>query len=244
MKPDLKDVLFLVYSCKSYKKKLDAVHQTWGSRLPSVKYVLDFEPANIPNVLYIPITGVKKLGVKTIHMWKEVFRLYGKQYQWFVKIDDDCYLWPDRLVNYLAQYDSSEPIYLGNTSHYNYKNWAAGFAYILSSKALEELVPAFDVPAARQLNAQRTSEEDVVVGNTLEVRGYLPKDVPGIVPIPNWEAIQKRECIIVSGLSAPRLRLMDWVARIDKGWITQATASALDLYRILHSKFMSYRRSE
>ena len=172
----LEEIVFLIYSCKEYESKRCAVEETWLLGVSDPVYVLDHDPGNIKDLMRIDVTGYDQLSKKTLQMWQRVNEKYGSQKKWFVKIDDDCYLWPDRLLAYLSQFDSTEAWYIGNTMPWYKKkrdSWVNGATYVLSRECVRRLSKALNEETVRN-HFCSINEEDVSVGECLKELGVNP----------------------------------------------------------------------
>ena len=110
-------------------------------------------------------------------------RYYSNDTDWFLKADDDVYILFNNLLSYLCRYNSSSPVYLGNTifpgtmrnlpKGYN----SGGAGYLLSNgaatKVVDEGIKKFP-NSCRTKNAGAT--EDLDMGVCLQKLNIFPED--------------------------------------------------------------------
>ena len=63
--------------------------------------------------------GHGKLWPKTWKAFKYVWEHHADDADWFIKADDDTYMFTDNLLSFLSPYDPSEPHYFGGYWKYN-----------------------------------------------------------------------------------------------------------------------------
>lgn len=51
---------------------------------------------------------------KVHNMWSSISDLYLEEYEWFLKVDDDTYLFPDHLRQFTQYYNPNIPRYFGH----------------------------------------------------------------------------------------------------------------------------------
>jgi hypothetical protein len=155
-------MLFLVSTSPGSISKAQAIRKTWGARLPAGSDVLFFSHVAAPTLpaIVLPGTacGAACLGRKEVRIWQWVLdhrTTHGllRDFDFFVKADDDTFIAPLNMHDFLGGRDPGEPCYLGrrfapalfgaNSAHepailFN----AGGAAYVLSRGTLELVAAA------------------------------------------------------------------------------------------------------
>src|SRR4030042_3721253 len=99
------DIVVFVYTCGKYSKRANAIAQTWGKGVPCIHYITDTNGMNLPNAVNFGKFEYKDLVSKSLLMWKYAYEKYGNSKKWFLKIDDDSYLFFDNLIRTLSAFD-------------------------------------------------------------------------------------------------------------------------------------------
>jgi hypothetical protein len=89
----------------------------------------------------------RNIWEKMYRTWIHIEENYINDFEWFVKVDDDSYLFVDNLRNFVKYYDTNVPHYFGHTLMFRWKEdnivFNTGIAYVLSRKTLQTIVPVF-----------------------------------------------------------------------------------------------------
>src|ERR1700728_3835682 len=131
--------LIAVTSCHAFRERADAVRETWGREVEGadILYFLGRGKVLRPDEIILECDdGYHHLSAKTqlIRRWALE---HGYDYLW--KVDDDCYLRPERL---LADFRNLDYVgRRGGCSGTSPGPYFSGFIYGLSRKALELLSP-------------------------------------------------------------------------------------------------------
>ena len=74
--------------------------------------------------------------------WQHVYKQYGEAYEWFIKTDDDTFLWMSHLMGYLDTLNHTEKYFIGAeiTSSSKLKWVGGGAGYVFSRATLQEVV--------------------------------------------------------------------------------------------------------
>tara|TARA_R110000744_G_scaffold132725_1_gene241033 strand:- start:1536 stop:2234 length:699 start_codon:yes stop_codon:yes gene_type:complete len=113
------DLIIFVHTCKNYEEsRVKKIYDTWGNR-DNVVFITDNPNSKLKNHICI---GPYKQG-HTYHPdnIKKIFNIFVNQYQnykWFMIIDDDSYLYVDKLTDYLKFHDENDCLMIGD-----YLNW-------------------------------------------------------------------------------------------------------------------------
>lgn len=116
-------VIIFVHTCKLYEQsRAKVIQETWAKDMDNVIFITDNE--NPPdNFVYLgPYLKGPTYHPETV---KRMFTLYAKNYMhdypYLMIIDDDSYLFPEKLNNYLSYFDYNEPLLISN-----FLNWHSG----------------------------------------------------------------------------------------------------------------------
>tara|TARA_B110000977_G_C11079306_1_gene492347 strand:+ start:2941 stop:3645 length:705 start_codon:yes stop_codon:yes gene_type:complete len=113
------NLIIFVHTCKAYEdSRAKKIYNTWGSK-DNVVFITDNPNSKLKNHIYI---GPYKKG-PTYHPENVVkmFDLFINRYEnydWFMIIDDDSYLYVDKLVDYLKFNDKNDSLMVGD-----FLNW-------------------------------------------------------------------------------------------------------------------------
>ena len=105
---------------KSFKTRAKLMTEAWAKYCDNFKLVLLFNNdtsglVEIDHVLQPPglaIDAYNRLTDKVFHALKYVYSTYPN-YDWYLKADDDTYVFADNLRWFLSQKDPSKPISFG-----------------------------------------------------------------------------------------------------------------------------------
>jgi hypothetical protein len=146
------NLIVFVHTCTKYEEtRAKIIENTWGKNKPNVIFITDNPSSSLKNHIYLgpyihpgptyhPITVIK------------IFHVFMNKYKdkkWFMVIDDDSYLYTDKLVEYIQFLDETKSCMIGdflNWTEYhsdwakpNYQFWVGGGPGILfSKKAIQE----------------------------------------------------------------------------------------------------------
>jgi len=127
----------------NHQTRCQAVKETWGKRCDKYIFISDAEDLNLP--------AIRPEGVKTGHemLWgklkgglKYVYEKYGKEYDWFIRNDDDAFVMMENLRYLLLSHDPQKPIYFGCKfkPYTKYGYMSGGPGIVMSKEALRILV--------------------------------------------------------------------------------------------------------
>ena len=71
-----------------------------------------------------------------------MYERYGGDYDWFIKTDDDTFLWMSHLMDYLNAYNPADKLFIGHKFNNDPVHlWVGGGAgYVFSRATLREVV--------------------------------------------------------------------------------------------------------
>jgi glycoprotein-N-acetylgalactosamine 3-beta-galactosyltransferase len=137
-----------------HEHRMKRIEKTWGPRCDILVWTIP-ESTPKPNVTIGHVMTVKmkrspdpkdrNIWEKTHLMWSKLEEKYIDKAEWFVKVDDDTYLFVDNLREYLKYYNPEVPHYMGHTLPFRWKRdnivFNTGIAYVLSRNSLSRLAP-------------------------------------------------------------------------------------------------------
>ena len=156
------------------------VKNTWGSRCDHTLYMSSVENVNFPAVGLNVREGRDALWDKTRAAFKYIYdHNFTRNFDWFLKADDDTYVIIENLKYFLRDKNSSEPIYYGHHFVPYVRNgyMSGGAGYVLSRHAVEKIVT---VGLKDQRRCPRrgffAAAEDVSLGNCMQNIGVIARD--------------------------------------------------------------------
>lgn len=213
-------VLVALTSCHAYRDRADSIRDTWA---PELRDHADFrvflgrgEAKRNDEVILDCSDGYHYLSEKTqlIRRWA-----LNNGYDYLWKVDDDCYLRPERLfVDELTGHD-----YVGRLRGCsgNYPNpYVSGFLYGLSKKAMELLAPLYWDPSD-------DFSEDRWTGNQLMSMGITPYNATQFI-------VEYSKNSAVSGREPP----------LVGNSVIASCEYRPDLMRRVHEQFKSGKKSQ
>lgn len=140
----MKLVIF-VHTCHKYEEsRARKIENTWGAN-KNVIFITDNPNSSLKQNIYI---GKYKYPGPTYHP-ENVIKMFNifiqkyNDYDWFMIIDDDSYLYIDRLIKYLEFQDKNDCLMIGDylnwteyhkSKDYSYNLWVAGGPGIVFTK--------------------------------------------------------------------------------------------------------------
>ena len=148
-------IIIFVHTCKAlYEERTKVLQETWAKERDNIVFVTDDDKCKdnaFPNFVYL---GPYCRGFDPIIV-KKIFELYlekySHKYPWFMLIDDDAYLFVDKLADYLEYFDEKDCYMIGDwlnwipyseelphinfTKKLDYNAWISGGPGIVFSKS-------------------------------------------------------------------------------------------------------------
>ncbi|KAK7088994.1 glycoprotein-N-acetylgalactosamine 3-beta-galactosyltransferase 1-like [Littorina saxatilis] len=160
---------------KWLKDRVKAVNGTWVPRCDGHVFFIKTNKTQHSDVISFDDVkdGRNALTEKTVAALIYLYRYELGKYDWFLKGDDDTYIVMENLRFLLAQYNSSQPVYLGHLFKKLVKQgyMSGGASYVLSREALRKLnEEGFQKNKCRV----KGNDEDVDIGRCLEAVGVFP----------------------------------------------------------------------
>jgi len=161
--------------------------------------------------------GYENLCQKTCLMWEQVWQDFGEKFDYFVKVDDDTYVFPENLKRNLA---ADRPEFFGNYSRWRSPDptiikWITGSFYGFSQKTLQKLIVELRAPKVRDEFLSRGPAEDVAVSVVLSQLGIEPIEWSGMFISERKKTLKTLfrnpgEMISVTNLTPMEIRILNF----------------------------------
>ena len=153
---------------KNLYTKAVHVRATWTRRCNKVLFASEHKDARFPTIDINVKKGRGHLTMKTMTTFDYVYKHHYNDADWFMKADDDTYVFVENLRYFLSSQNASEPVYFGNTiMHYVQPGYhGGGPGYVVSREALRRF-------AAREkgLCDDDLGDEDIKFGRCMAMLG-------------------------------------------------------------------------
>jgi hypothetical protein len=140
----MEKIIIFVHTCHKYEEsRAKKIENTWGGCKENVIFITDNPHSSLKNNIYI---GKYKKGL-TYHPKNliKMFNIFIKKYNhydWFMIIDDDSYLYTNKLIQYLKFQDKDDCLMIGDFMNWTNKRdreltydfWVAGGPGIVFTK--------------------------------------------------------------------------------------------------------------
>ncbi|CAF2064629.1 unnamed protein product [Rotaria magnacalcarata] len=180
-------VLCLILTApKSILTRAKAVHQTWAPQCDQYFFITEYPretmtPEQIQFAEQIPIAPIENITAGYDHLTQKstlaflfAYEYYFDDFDWFVKADDDTFLFVDHLKTFLSEQNASEPVTFG----YNFKlhvpkgYHSGGASYVLSRESLRRFYVAHQDPGTKC--RKDGGSEDVEIARCLRTKDVYP----------------------------------------------------------------------
>lgn len=234
------DIAIFVNTCKKNRKKAEAVLKTWGRNVSCLHFVTGEDTVELPGEInfrseinrIVPEDARSKINVPILsvrfwlllqYMWNE----YGANKKWFIKMDDDSYLWVDRLVKVLSKYDHNEASYMGDNEAFQKNSlqpirWmSTGPGVVLSQQCLRRAVQYIKTEEGKGIFLDSLNRnDDVYLGESLARINIAPTHLEGFYCLPEQEDREKayermEDLVSVHYVSPIKMRIIDIVTKSD-----------------------------
>ena len=162
-----------------------AVQNTWSRRCPRSVFFYSKSSAQCPNHTICNVSNAVGLDVpegrdhltwKTLEGLKYCYKTFGRSVDWYLKADDDVYIFFENLLEVLFLYNSSSPSYIGQTINMHipkgYQSGGAG--YVLSRAAVATMFE--NSTQFKRYCRCDGAIEDLDIGSCLAGFGVYPED--------------------------------------------------------------------
>lgn len=160
----------------TYKKAIH-VNATWGPRCNKYVFMTSEKNSGLPTVELNITEGRKFLWQKTKESFKHIYNNELKDYDWFLKADDDTFVILENLRFMLLAYSPDDPIYFGcKFKPFTKQGYMSGGAgYVLSREAVKRFVEDA-LTDSHKCKEANTGAEDAELGKCLQNVGVLAGD--------------------------------------------------------------------
>lgn len=112
-------LLVIIHTCKKYENsRTNIIKNTWFKNYNDVLFLIDYEKHNKDYIFLGKYETGYTYHPETIKKIISYFYNNIEKYKWFMIIDDDSYLFKDRLEKFLEWYDYNENYFFGD-----FLNW-------------------------------------------------------------------------------------------------------------------------
>lgn len=160
----------------NHQTKALAVRDTWGKRCNKLVFISTLPDDNL-DILLVNVTEERQyLWDKTKQGLQKVYENYGRDYDWFLKADDDSWIFMENLRHFLYAYSPEMPIYFGcKLKRYVPQGYHSGSGYVLSREAVRRFNEEA-LPDDYKCWNGTLGNEDVEIGKCLANVGVLAGD--------------------------------------------------------------------
>ncbi|XP_052852825.1 glycoprotein-N-acetylgalactosamine 3-beta-galactosyltransferase 1 isoform X2 [Drosophila gunungcola] len=164
-------------SPKTHHSKAIHIQRTWGTRCNKLIFMSSKADKELGTVVLKVREGYSNLWPKTRASLQYVYNHHFRNYDWFLKADDDTYVIMENLRAFLYAYSPSSPVYFGNKFRSNVKEeyMSGGAGYVLSKMALHQLINEGFVNSSICSN-RGYGYEDIELGRCLRGVGVVGGD--------------------------------------------------------------------
>lgn len=115
------NVIIFVHTCEKYEEsRAKLIEQTWGDK-ENVVFITDNSQSTLKRNIYLgPYPSGPTYHPTTVVKMFELFITNYAEYDFFMIIDDDSYLYIDKLITWLSFFDPSDTYMIGD-----FLNWVA-----------------------------------------------------------------------------------------------------------------------
>lgn len=176
LRDEVKILCFVLTHPPNHRTKAVAVKDTWGKRCNKLVFISTLLDDEL-DVLLVNVTDNRlNLWGKTKQGLQQVYEQFGNDYDWFLKADDDTWIFMENLRHFLYAYSPDMPIYFGcKLKPYVDQGYMSGSGYVLSREAVRRFNEEALIDDYKCWNGT-VGNEDVEVGKCLANVGVLTGD--------------------------------------------------------------------
>ncbi|XP_033170353.1 glycoprotein-N-acetylgalactosamine 3-beta-galactosyltransferase 1 [Drosophila mauritiana] len=171
MHREVRVLCWVLTTPKYHKTRAIHVLRTWGKRCNKIYFMTSEPDDELPTVVLTKPDRYEVLWGKTKEAFVHIHEQMRHEADWFIKADDDTYLFLENLRYMLYPYSPETPIYFGfnykmvGTHQKNESYMSGGSGYVLSREALRIFAEGLnDTTKCRQ---EDDHAEDVEMGKCL-----------------------------------------------------------------------------
>ena len=177
----------ILTSPKNFLTRTKTINETWAPRCDGYYFISEPSTDKTPNSTEVeiskklPIAPIKNITAGYEHLTQKstlaflfAYEHHFNDFDWFIKADDDTYLFVDNLRTFLSDKNSSDPVTFG----YNFKvivfkgYHSGGGSYVLSRESLRRFYEAHQDPKSGC--RKDGGAEDAEVAKCLRTKGVYP----------------------------------------------------------------------
>jgi len=115
-----KKLIIFIHTCEKYEEsRAKLLEQTWANGRDNVVFITDNQHSTLKNHIYVgPYIGGPTYHPTTVLKMFHLFLQRYSDYDYYMMIDDDSYLYIDKLIMFLSFFDKNEPYMIGD-----FLNW-------------------------------------------------------------------------------------------------------------------------
>ncbi|XP_034480994.1 glycoprotein-N-acetylgalactosamine 3-beta-galactosyltransferase 1 [Drosophila innubila] len=180
LEKEVRVLCWVLTTPKYHKSRAVHIQRTWGKRCNKIYFMTSEPDEELETIILSKPDKYELLWGKTKEAFTYIYENKLDEADWFMKADDDTYVFVENLRHLLYPYSPDMPIYFGfnfkmlNTNQKNASYMSGGSGYVLSREALRLFVHGLnDSSKCRQ---QDDSPEDVEAGACLFRSGVTAGD--------------------------------------------------------------------
>ncbi len=149
-------LIIFIHTCTQYENtRAKLLEETWAG-VADVVFITDNKTSKLKNHIYVgPYIRGPTYHPETVKKMFHLFVTNYSDYDFFMIIDDDSYLYIDKLKMYLSYFDKDQPYMIGdflNWTHYNgnynyggnYEHWAGGGpGFVFTKSCINEFIAIY-----------------------------------------------------------------------------------------------------
>lgn len=201
-KPLPRILCLILTTPKNFPSRVKAINDTWAPRCSDYYFITEHDPKNLTEqertiANEVPIAPIGNITAGYDHLTQKstlaflfAHEKHSNEFDWFIKADDDTYLFVDHLQWFLSEQNASDPVTFG----YNFKviillsqseiffccfqvivekgYHSGGGSYVLSRESLRRFYEAHRDPKSEC--RKDGGSEDVEIAKCLRTTGVYP----------------------------------------------------------------------
>lgn len=172
---EVKILCFILTQPINHQTKAQAVNNTWGKRCNKLVFISSENDDNL-DIITVNVTEEHRyLWDKTKQGLQKIYENYDN-FDWYLKADDDTWIFMENLRYFLYSYSPSYPIYFGcKLKPYVKQGYMSGSSYVMSREAVRRFNEEALTDDYKCWNGTE-GNEDVEIGKCLQNVGVLAGD--------------------------------------------------------------------
>ena len=192
-------LLIFVYTCTKYEKSRALLQQqSWANR-EDIIFITDNPKSELKNSMYLGNYG--NVYFKEQQVIKKILELcLTKEYDWYMIIDDDAYLYIDKLKEFLSFFNEKKSYLIGDFAWklsdpkwFQHDWFGGGPGYVMSKSTIEKILKVINTVKLGMAN------EDVWLNNACKHDITIQRiQCPGFYQYPPEEQYEKDDKRLIS----------------------------------------------